>query len=122
MIGSYGQVNLQEARAGQVVDIRQVTDVLHRNLQHHLSCNCIRQVCARPGASDSAGGIMPGASASPAGTGFLTVFEVAAIMRVSKRTVYRLVHDGHLEAAKVRGSFRIPDHAVMQERGAPRSL
>jgi excisionase family DNA binding protein len=46
---------------------------------------------------------MPGASASPAGTTFLTIFEVAAIMRVSKRTVYRLVQDGHLEAAKVRG-------------------
>lgn len=55
---------------------------------------------------------MPGASAPPAGTRFLTIFEVAAIMRVSKRTVYRLVHDGHLEAAKVRGSFRIPEEAV----------
>jgi excisionase family DNA binding protein len=55
---------------------------------------------------------MPGASAPPAGTRFLTIFEVAAIMRVSKRTVYRLVHDGHLEAAKVRGSFRIPEDAV----------
>jgi excisionase family DNA binding protein len=43
---------------------------------------------------------MSGASASPAGTTFLTIFEVAAIMRVSKRTVYRLVHDGHLEAAR----------------------
>ena len=64
---------------------------------------------------------MPGVSASPAGTTFLTIFEVAAIMRVSKRTVYRLVHDGHLEAAKVRGSFRIPDHAVTQPRGILRS-
>jgi excisionase family DNA binding protein len=65
---------------------------------------------------------MPGASASPAGTTFLTIFEVAAIMRVSKRTVYRLVHDGHLEAAKVRGSFRIPEDAVARPRGMPRSL
>jgi excisionase family DNA binding protein len=96
-----------------VLDIRQLTDVLHRNLQHHLSCNCIRQVRApAPGTSDSVGGIMPGASAPLAGTRFLTIFEVAAIMRVSKRTVYRLVHDGHLEAAKVRGSFRIPEDAV----------
>jgi excisionase family DNA binding protein len=42
----------------------------------------------------------------------LTVFEVASIMRVSKQTVYRLVRGGHLEAAKVRGAFRIPDHAL----------
>lgn len=27
---------------------------------------------------------------------FLTVAEVAAVMRVSKMTVYRLVHSGHL--------------------------
>ena len=64
---------------------------------------------------------MPGASASPAGTTFLTIFEVAAIMRVSKRTVYRLVHDGHLEAAKVRGSFRIPEDAVTRPQGTLRS-
>ena len=61
---------------------------------------------------------MTGTSPSPAGTRFLTVFEVAAMMRVSKRTVYRLVHDGHLEAAKVRGSFRIPGHALT---GSPAS-
>ena len=60
---------------------------------------------------------MPGASASPADTTFLTIFEVATIMRVSKRTVYRLVHDGHLEAAKVRESFRIPEDAVTRPRG-----
>ncbi len=33
-----------------------------------------------------------------AGTTFLTVAEVAAQMRVSKMTVYRLVHNGELEA------------------------
>ena len=43
---------------------------------------------------------------------FLTVFEVAVIMRVSKRTVYRLVHAGDLEAIRVNGSYRIPEHAV----------
>jgi len=53
-----------------------------------------------------------GNTPSPAGTRFLTIFEVAAVMRVSKRTVYRLVHAGDLEAVKVGGSFRIPDHAV----------
>jgi hypothetical protein len=36
------------ARARRVVDIRQLTDVLRRNLQHHLSCNCIRQVRTPP--------------------------------------------------------------------------
>ena len=30
------------------------------------------------------------------------------MMRVSKRTVYRRVHDGHLEAAKVRGLSAFP--------------
>jgi excisionase family DNA binding protein len=59
---------------------------------------------------------MTATSSSPGGTRFLTVFEVAAIMRVSKQTVYRLVRDGHLEAAKVRGAFRIPDHAITRPR------
>jgi excisionase family DNA binding protein len=43
---------------------------------------------------------------------FLTVAEVAAIMRVSKMTVYRLVHSGELPAVRVGRSFRVPEHAV----------
>ncbi|HEY8374574.1 MAG TPA: helix-turn-helix domain-containing protein [Pseudonocardiaceae bacterium] len=43
---------------------------------------------------------------------FLTVAEVAAIMRVSKMTVYRLVHSGELPAARVGRSFRVPEKAV----------
>lgn len=43
---------------------------------------------------------------------FLTVAEVAQTMRVSKMTVYRLVHNGELEAVRVGRSFRVPDHAV----------
>jgi excisionase family DNA binding protein len=43
---------------------------------------------------------------------FLTVAEVAARMRVSKMTVYRLVHGGELEAVRVGRSFRVPDDAV----------
>jgi excisionase family DNA binding protein len=43
---------------------------------------------------------------------FLTVAEVAAIMRVSKMTVYRLVHSGELEAIRVGRSFRVPERAV----------
>jgi excisionase family DNA binding protein len=43
---------------------------------------------------------------------FLTVAEVAAIMRVSKMTVYRLVHGGDLPAIRVGRSFRVPEQAV----------
>jgi len=50
---------------------------------------------------------------------FLTVAEVAATMRVSKMTVYRLVHAGELPAARVGRSFRVPRHAVEEYlRGA----
>src|SRR5580693_3625720 len=45
---------------------------------------------------------------------FLTVAEVALIMRVSKMTVYRLVHSGELEAIRVGRSFRVPEQAVNQ--------
>ncbi len=47
-----------------------------------------------------------------AGTTFLTVAEVAARMRVSKMTVYRLVHNGDLEAIRVGRSFRVTEKAV----------
>jgi excisionase family DNA binding protein len=43
---------------------------------------------------------------------FLTVAEVATIMRVSKMTVYRLVHSGDLTAIRVGRSFRVPEQAV----------
>ena len=43
---------------------------------------------------------------------FLTVAEVADIMRVSKMTVYRLVHSGELPAVRVGRSFRVPETAV----------
>jgi excisionase family DNA binding protein len=43
---------------------------------------------------------------------FLTVAEVAAMMRVSKMTVYRLVHAGELPAVRVGRSFRVPELAV----------
>ena len=38
---------------------------------------------------------------------FLTVAEVATVMRVSKMTVYRLVHNGDLPAVRVGRSFRV---------------
>ena len=43
---------------------------------------------------------------------FLTVAEVAAAMRVSKMTVYRLVHTGELPAVRVGRSYRVPEQAV----------
>ena len=43
---------------------------------------------------------------------FLTVAEVAAMMRVSKMTVYRLVHNGELPAVRVGRSFRVPQDAL----------
>ncbi|WP_310729106.1 helix-turn-helix domain-containing protein [Streptomyces sp. N2A] len=43
---------------------------------------------------------------------FLTVAEVATVMRVSQMTVYRLVHSGALPAVRVGRSFRMPEHAV----------
>jgi excisionase family DNA binding protein len=46
------------------------------------------------------------------GVKFLTVAEVAAVMRVSKMTVYRLVHSGELPAVRVGRSFRVPEDAV----------
>jgi excisionase family DNA binding protein len=43
---------------------------------------------------------------------FLTVAEVATVMRVSKMTVYRLVHSGELASVRVGRSFRVPERAV----------
>lgn len=67
-----------------------------------------RPVAPRPLAAQ------PGAQrpAPRAVTSFLTVAEVAAIMRVSKMTVYRLVHGGELAAVRVGRSFRVPEPAV----------
>jgi excisionase family DNA binding protein len=43
---------------------------------------------------------------------FLTVAEVATLMRISKMSVYRLIHSGELEALQVGRSYRIPEQAV----------
>ena len=57
--------------------------------------------------SSSAGGERPLAELR-----FLTVAEVASLMRVSKMTVYRLVHAGDLPAVRVGRSFRVPEAEV----------
>ena len=43
---------------------------------------------------------------------FLTIAEVASVMRVSKMTVYRLVHNGDLAAVRVGRSFRVREDDV----------
>lgn len=45
---------------------------------------------------------------------FLTIAEVAAFMRVSRMTVYRLVHSGELPAIRFGRSFRVPESAVAE--------
>ncbi|HEY0126993.1 MAG TPA: helix-turn-helix domain-containing protein [Blastococcus sp.] len=58
---------------------------------------------------------------APRQVSFLTVTEVAAIMRVSKMTVYRLVHGGELAAVRVGRSFRVPEPAVRDYLAAGRT-
>ena len=50
---------------------------------------------------------------------FLTVAEVAEMMRVSNMTVYRLVHSGDLPAVRFGRSFRIPESAVVTAIATP---
>ncbi|BBY98770.1 helix-turn-helix domain-containing protein [Mycolicibacterium fallax] len=66
------------------------------------------------GPSGGAKGANEGAAdgQSVTATQFLTVAEVAALMRVSKMTVYRLVHNGELPAVRVGRSFRVHAKAV----------
>ncbi|WP_323959279.1 helix-turn-helix domain-containing protein [Arthrobacter sp. JZ12] len=45
---------------------------------------------------------------------FLTVAEVAEVMRVSKMTVYRLIHAGDMPAVQFGRSYRVPESAVQQ--------
>ena len=49
---------------------------------------------------------------------YLTVAEVAELMRVSKMTVYRLVHSGDLPAVQVGRSFRVHEQAVEKYLGS----
>ncbi len=65
-----------------------------------------------PAAGSSRGAAAPRPDNSLSAVSFLTVAEVAALMRVSKMTVYRLVHSGELAAVRVGRSFRVPERAV----------
>jgi excisionase family DNA binding protein len=62
-------------------------------------------------ASTEPGGVTPLASNLQAGK-FLTVAEVAAILRLSKMSVYRLIHSGQLEAVQFGRSFRVTEKAL----------
>ena len=50
---------------------------------------------------------------------FLTVAEVAEVMRVSKMTVYRLVHAVELPAVRFARSYRVPESAVVDALQRP---
>ena len=47
-----------------------------------------------------------------AGLNLFTVAEVATLLRVSKMSVYRLIHSGELEAVRFGRTFRVPNSAV----------
>jgi excisionase family DNA binding protein len=50
---------------------------------------------------------------TPLGTvKFLKVSEVAATLRVSRMSVYRLIHAGDLEAVRFGRNFRVPEPAM----------
>lgn len=54
---------------------------------------------------------------SPASHGpdvFVTVAEIAKLLRVSKMTVYRLVHSGALSSVTVGRSYRVPRRALQE--------
>lgn len=48
----------------------------------------------------------------PAASNFLTIDEVAQVLRVSKMTVYRLVQNHEIEAVRFGRLYRVPQDAV----------
>jgi excisionase family DNA binding protein len=54
----------------------------------------------------------PGVRRPPTGAELMTVAEVSNMLRVSKMTIYRMVHSGELTHVRVGRSFRIPADAV----------
>ena len=53
-----------------------------------------------------------GATGTDDDSGFLTVAEIAEIVRVSKMTVYRLIRSRDLDATRVGRSLRVPRQAI----------
>jgi excisionase family DNA binding protein len=85
--------------------IRQLTDVLRCKLQecfHYWMHTKPPRLKGEP---------MTGATWSD--VKFLTIYELAVMMRISKMSAYRLVRTGELEAIRVGRSYRIPEEAVI---------
>jgi excisionase family DNA binding protein len=74
-------------------------------------CRNGNQMTSDESTSAEPGGPTPLASNLQAGK-FLTVAEVAAILRLSKMSVYRLIHSGQLEAVQFGRSFRVTEKAL----------
>ncbi|GAA4664266.1 hypothetical protein GCM10023197_18690 [Gordonia humi] len=55
-----------------------------------------------------------GVAGASSASQFFTVAEVASQMRVSKMTVYRLIHNGELPAVQVGRSYRVHAKAVQE--------
>lgn len=66
----------------------------------------------RPGASQKEAPMNDSVPASLSAIRFLKVTEVATLLRVSRMSVYRLIHSGELEAVRFGRNFRVPEHAV----------
>ncbi len=58
------------------------------------------------------GGVQHDAEPADESLDLLTVAEVAAMLRLSKMTIYRLMDKGRLPALRVGRSFRIPRDSV----------
>lgn len=64
------------------------------------------------GSSDQGPAAAEFRAADRASVKFLTVAEVAAMIRVSKMTVYRMLHNGEIPAVRVGRSFRVTEKDV----------
>ena len=60
----------------------------------------------------ASGGVTPFGGNNLPGGKYLTVAEVASIVRLSKMSVYRLIHSGQLEAVQFGRSFRVPEKSL----------
>lgn len=49
----------------------------------------------------------------------LTVAEVASVTRLSKMTIYRLIHSGQLDCRKAGTTYRVPVAAVREFLASP---
>jgi excisionase family DNA binding protein len=70
----------------------------------------VRETSRKMAENSERGDVPPFSGA--AGGPFLTVAEVATTLRVSKMSVYRLIHSGQLEAVRFNRSFRVSEKAL----------